>query len=89
MIKWLAAAFGVIVALGVIFYIHHQVIIDACLDYGGQYIAESKQCVDPESDYKHGLTPTPFMWLGYGLLLLVFPVLFNKILDSYWFVKKE
>jgi len=81
---------GLLIAVGLIMMLNQNITLAACLEHGGRYVSEQGHCLDPVTGYKHPLDPTAFMLTGYGLILLITPLLFKRLLDSViaWRAKK-
>jgi len=82
---------GVLIAVGLIMMLNHNITVAACLEHGGRYISEQRHCIDPVTGYKHPMNPTAIMLTGYGLILLITPLLCKRLLDSLiaWRSKKH
>lgn len=79
----IAVIVGLLLAAVVIMQLNASIIENACLEHGGRYNAELRHCVDPLTGYKHPLSPTSMMLIGYGLLLLIIPFLCKRLFDSF------
>ena len=73
---------GLLIAIVLVIQLNDFIVRDACLDHGGRFIAQQRLCIDPRTEYKHSLEPTPFMLIGYALVLLMTPLLAKRFVDS-------
>lgn len=78
-----AVVLGVLIAVALIIQLNETIVVSACAEHGGRYVAEQRHCVDPVTGYKHPLSPTPFMVIGYILLILIIPFLCKRLVDAF------
>lgn len=82
--KLIAVTLGVVVAILCIYEIHGFMIVDACLDFGGQFIERTGICID-ENNQEHIIV---FPWAMLAVYIVVglviastFAFIANKILS--------
>lgn len=79
---YVAVIVGLMIAAALIIILNQQIMIAACAEHGGRYIAEQSLCIDSVTQYKHPLKPTPVMLIGYALLVLIIPLLGKRLVDA-------